>query len=111
MALVQGTLDVMVMKALQAGPNHGYAVAKWIRDTTDATFVIEEGALYTALHRLERQGLLRAEWGASDANRRAKFYRLTPKGQRALQAQAASWRRSAEALFKVLGPAPKKVSS
>ena len=111
MALVPGTLDVMVMKALQDGPNHGYAVAKWVRDTTDDTFVVEEGALYTALHRLERQGLLRSEWGVSDANRRAKFYRLTPKGHRVLQTQAASWRRSALALFKVLGPAPRKASS
>ena len=111
MALVPGTLDVMVMKALQDGPNHGYAVAKWVRETTDDTFVVEEGALYTALHRLERQGLLRSEWGVSDANRRAKFYRLTPKGQRVLQAQAATWRRSAQALFKLLGPAPRKVSS
>lgn len=111
MALVPGTLDVMVMKALEDGPNHGYAVAKWVRDTTDDTFVVEEGALYTALHRLEKQGLLRSEWGVSDANRRAKFYRLTPKGHRVLQTQAASWRRSALALFKVLGLAPRKASS
>lgn len=111
MALVPGSLDVMVLKALHAGPNHGYAVAKWVRDTTDDTFVVEEGALYTALHRLERQGLLRSEWGVSDANRRAKFYRLTPKGHRVLHTQAASWRRSAQALFKVLGPAPRKASS
>ena len=111
MALVPGTLDVMVMKALQNGPNHGYAVAKWVRETTNDTFVVEEGALYTALHRLERQGLLRSEWGVSDANRRAKFYRLTPKGHRDLHTQAAGWRRSALALFKVLGPSPRKASS
>lgn len=111
MGLVPGSLDVMVLKALHAGPNHGYAVAKWVRDTTDDTFVVEEGALYTALHRLEKQGLLRSEWGVSDANRRAKFYRLTPKGHRVLQRQAASWRRSALALFRVLGPAPRKASS
>lgn len=111
MALVPGTLDVMVMKALQGGANHGYAVAKWVRETTDDTFVVEEGALYTALHRLERQGLLRSEWGVSDANRRAKFYRLTAKGERVVEAQAETWRRSALALFKVLGRTPKKVSS
>jgi transcriptional regulator len=102
MPLVPGTLDVMVLKAVEGGEKHGYAIAKWVRDLTDAAFVIEEGALYTALHRLERQALLRATWGVSDANRRAKFYRLTAKGEKALQAQSESWRRSALALFKVL---------
>ena len=108
--LVPGTLDLMVLKALHAGPNHGYGVAKWVREMTNAIFVIEDGALYTALHRLERQGLLRSEWGASDANRRAKFYSLTPKGKKVLHEQAETWRRSAQAVFKVLGPAPRKVS-
>jgi transcriptional regulator len=111
MGLVPGTLDVMVMKALEGGANHGYGVARWVRETTDETFVVEEGALYTALHRLERQGLLRSDWGVSDANRRARFYRLTPKGHRVLRAQSESWRRSAEALFKVLGRATRKASS
>jgi transcriptional regulator len=111
MGLVPGTLDVMVMKALAEGPNHGYGVAKWVRDTSDDTFVVEEGALYTALHRLERQALLRSEWGVSDANRRAKYYRLTAKGHRVLDAQSETWRRSAQALFKVLGRPPRKASS
>jgi PadR family transcriptional regulator, regulatory protein PadR len=109
--LVPGSLDVMVLTALQGGRNHGYGVARWVRETTDDAFVVEEGALYTALHRLERQGLLHAEWGASEANRRAKYYRLTAKGRRALQAQTESWRRTAQALFKVLGPVSRKASS
>jgi transcriptional regulator len=108
MALVPGTLDVIVLKALQAGANHGYGVAKWVHETTDAAFVVEDGALYTALHRLEGQGLVRAEWGVSDANRRAKFYSLTARGRRVLLRQSETWRRSAEALFKVLGPSPRK---
>lgn len=103
MPLVPGTLDVMVLKALEHGEKHGYAVAKWVRDITDEAFVIEEGALYAALHRLERQGLLRASWGVSEANRRAKYYRLTTRGDKALAAQSESWRRSAQALFKILG--------
>jgi transcriptional regulator len=111
MALVPGSLDVMVLTALKRGPDHGYGVAKWVRDTTNEAFIVEEGALYTALHRLERQGLLRSEWGVSDANRRAKFYRLTAKGQRVLHEQSASWRRAAQALVKVLGRAPRKVPS
>jgi transcriptional regulator len=111
MGLVPGTVDVMVMKALQSGPNHGYAVAEWVRQASDGTFVIEEGALYTALHRLERRGCLRSEWSVSDANRRAKFYRLTPKGRRALTSETDTWRRSVLALAKVLGPSPQKASS
>ena len=108
--LVPGTLDVMVLKALAGGPNHGYGVAKWLHETTDGIFVIEDGALYTALHKLETQGLLKAEWGASDANRRAKFYSLTVKGRKVLHQQTATWRKSATALFKVLD-APRKAPS
>ncbi len=109
--LVPGTLDLMVLKTLSNGPNHGYGVAKWVREMTDEIFVIEDGALYTALHRLEKRGLLRAEWGASDANRRAKYYSLTAKGRRALNEQTTTWRRSAQALFKVLDAAPRKAGS
>lgn|SRR5687768_6894847 len=111
LGLLPGTLDVLVLKALADGANHGYGVARWIHETTDQALVIEDGALYTALHRLEKNGLLRAEWGASDANRRAKYYSLTTKGQRALRDQTEAWWRSAEALFKVLGRKPRKASS
>jgi PadR family transcriptional regulator, regulatory protein PadR len=111
LGLLPGTLDVLVLKALADGANHGYGVARWIHETTDQALVIEDGALYTALHRLEKNGLLRAEWGASDANRRAKYYSLTTKGHRALRDQTEAWWHSSEALFKVLGRKPRKASS
>ena len=109
--VLQGTLDVLVLKALDHGTNHGYGVAAWIRDTTDEALQIEDGALYTALHRLEKHGLLTSGWGVSDANRRCKYYRLTSKGRRVLREQTATWRRSAQALFKVLESKPRKVPS
>jgi PadR family transcriptional regulator len=100
--LLQGSLDVLVLKALADGPLHGYAVAQWIRQTTDETLQIEDGALYTALHRMERRGWLESTWGISDRNRRAKFYDLTSKGRQALRTRTSEWRRYAEAVFKVL---------
>jgi transcriptional regulator len=103
--LLPGTLDVLVLKALAARPNHGYGVARWARDLTDGDLVIEEGALYTALHRLEKAGLLTADWKISETGRRARFYALTRKGRRVLEEQTETWRRSAAALFKVLGGA------
>jgi PadR family transcriptional regulator len=105
--LLPGTLDVLVLKTLAEQPNHGYGIARWVRDTTAGDLLIEEGALYTALHRLERAGLLRAEWKASETGRRAKYYALTPQGRRVLKEQSETWRRSAAALFKVLG-APRR---
>jgi PadR family transcriptional regulator, regulatory protein PadR len=100
--LLQGTLDMLVLKALLFGPLHGYAVAGWIRDTTGGTLEIEEGALYTALHRMEKRGWLRSEWGLSENNRRAKFYALTAEGRRHFGAARDSWTRYAEAVFQVL---------
>ena len=101
--LLQGTLDILVLKALVPGPRHGYGVARWIRETTEDTLQIEEGALYTALHRLEKRSWLEAEWGLSENNRKAKFYRLTPAGEKKLRSGAETWARYAEAIFKVLG--------
>ncbi|HVS66312.1 MAG TPA: PadR family transcriptional regulator [Thermoanaerobaculia bacterium] len=101
--LLQGTLDVLVLKALEAGPRHGYGVAQWIREVTDEALQIEEGALYTALHRMERRKWLSASWGRSETGRRAKFYRLTPAGRRQLGQQSRLWSRYADAVFKVLG--------
>ncbi|HEX9699257.1 MAG TPA: PadR family transcriptional regulator [Acidobacteriota bacterium] len=101
--LLQGTLDVLVLKALDAGPMHGYGVAQWIRETTEEALQVEEGALYTALHRMERRGLLASRWGISDNNRRAKFYRLTAKGQKQLVNRTRIWTSYADAVFKVLG--------
>jgi transcriptional regulator len=100
--LLQGTLDLLVLKALKWGPRHGYAVASWIRETTDMRLQIEEGALYTALHRMEKRGWLESEWGLSENNRKAKFYQLTEAGRKQLRAKSAVWREYAAAVFKVL---------
>src|SRR4051795_928278 len=85
--LLQGTLEVLVLKALTRGPMHGYGVAEWIHETSHQLLKVEEGALYPALHRLELRGLLEAEWGASENNRRAKFYQLTAEGKKKLSAE------------------------
>jgi transcriptional regulator len=100
--LLQGTLDILVLKALTWGPLHGYAVARWIQQVTDDALRIEEGSLYPALHRLEERDLVGAEWGVSENNRRAKFYRLTAAGRRHLQAETSNWTRYVEAVRKVL---------
>jgi transcriptional regulator len=100
--LLQGTLDVLVLKALVFGPRHGYAVARWIRQATDDTLQIEEGALYTALHRMEKRGWLASTWGLSENNRRAKYYQLTTLGRRQLDQRTRLWTSYAEAVFKVL---------
>ena len=103
--LLQGTVDVLVLQTLAWGPMHGYAVASWIRQRTDGVLELEDAPLYKALHRLERQGYVQAEWGLSENNRRARYYQLTPAGRRQLRAAATTWRRYAEAVFKVLEPA------
>jgi transcriptional regulator len=103
--LLQGTLDVLVLKTLSWGPRHGYAVARWIAETSGEELAIEEGALYTALHRLEKRGWVEAEWGLSENNRKAKFYQLTARGRAQLRAQAARWARYSTAVTRVLGTA------
>ena len=103
--LLQGTLDLLVLKALQWGPRHGYATASWIRETTDQRLQIEEGALYTALHRMEKRGWLESEWGLSENNRKAKYYQLTTAGRKQLRTKTAVWTEYASAVFKVLGTA------
>jgi PadR family transcriptional regulator PadR len=102
MNLLQGTLDLLVLKALVFGARHGYAVARWVRETTDGTLEVEEGALYTSLHRMERRGWLESEWGLSENNRRAKYYMLTAAGRQQLSAESSAWTKYAEAVFKVL---------
>ena len=102
MELLKGTLDVLVLKALTWGPRHGYAVAKWIEDATRGTLQIEEGALYHALHRLEKRAWVEGEWGVSETNRRAKYYTLTRAGRQQLVARTATWTRYAEAVFAAL---------
>jgi len=102
LSLLQGTLDLLVLKALVFGPRHGYQVARWVRDTTDGTLEIDDGALYTSLHRLEKRGWVDAEWGVADTNRRAKFYSLNAAGRKELSAETRDWKRYVEAVFKVL---------
>lgn len=100
--LLRGTLDVLVLKALTWGPRHGYAVAEWVRTVTDEELLVEEGPLYTALHRLERRGWLSAEWGYSENNRKAKYYQLSASGRRQLRAEMSSWDRYVRAVSKAL---------
>ena len=102
LGVMPGTLDVLVLKAVDSGAGHGYGVARWVRETTDGEMEIEEGALYTALHRLEKRGALKSRWQASETGRRAKFYALTAEGRAVLEEQTATWHRKAGALFKVL---------
>lgn len=102
MGLLQGTLDVLVLKALRHEARHGYGVAEWIRQTTDGTLDIEDGALYTSLHRMEKRGWLESSWGVSENNRRAKYYALTRDGTVQLGSATTDWGRYAEAVFKVL---------
>jgi PadR family transcriptional regulator, regulatory protein PadR len=100
--LVQGTLDVLVLKTLSWGPRHGYAVARWIHDTSREELRVEDRALYVSLHRLEARGWVESEWGVSDNNRKAKFYQLTPAGRKALREHAERWGRYAKAIDRVL---------
>lgn len=100
--LVRGTLDVLILKALAWGPLHGYAITSLIRRQTDDALLVEEGTLYPALWRLENKGLVEAEWGLSENNRKAKFYRLTPEGRRKLREETKIWEAYAAAVSKVL---------
>ena len=100
--LLRGTLDVLILKALSWGPRHGYAVAEWIKLITDEELLVEEGPLYTALHRLERRGWLESEWGFSDNNRRARFYSLSRAGKEQLRSEVSTWERYVSAVTKAL---------
>ena len=100
--LLQGTLDVLVLKALSWGPMHGYGVARWLQQTTNEVLSIEEGSLYPALHRMERRGWIASDWGLSENNRRAKYYKLTGEGRRQLRAESSTWSVFSEAVSKVL---------
>lgn len=107
--VLKGTLDLMILKSLSWGATHGYGVTKWIRQTTDGTLDIDDGALYPALHRLERRGWIEAEWGVSENNRRAKYYRLTRDGRGQLRRELTSWARFAEALSKIVNATEQQV--
>ena len=101
--LLHGTLDILVLKTLSWAPMHGYAIVRWIEDRTRGDLTIVDAALYKALHRLEQSGAISAEWGVSENNRRAKYYSLTSRGRQMLKADAATWRRYAVAVERVLG--------
>ncbi|ADV84411.1 transcriptional regulator, PadR-like family [Terriglobus saanensis SP1PR4] len=96
--LIQGTLEMLVLKSLLRGPMHGYGVVEWIHQTSQHLLKVEEGALYPALHRLELRGLLKADWGVSENNRRAKFYQLTTEGKKRLESESQRWARLSAAI-------------
>jgi PadR family transcriptional regulator PadR len=98
----RGAIELLVLKAVSWGPMHGYAIAKWIQQTTDDALRVEEGSLYPALHRLEDKDLVASEWGISTSNRRAKFYSITPLGRKALRTEIRSWTQYAAAIAKVI---------
>jgi transcriptional regulator len=112
--LVRGTLDILILKALVWGPLHGYAITNLIHRQTEQALLVEEGTLYPALWRLENKGLVEGEWGLSENNRKAKFYRLTPDGRRHLRQETRTWEAYAAAVSKMLGatrpPLPEKAS-
>jgi PadR family transcriptional regulator, regulatory protein PadR len=102
MDLLQGTLDVLILKTLSWEPMHGYAISRWIRQRTDEVLTVEDAALYQALHRLERKGLVESTWGTSEKNHRAKFYTITPAGRRQLKSEVTELREYMGVLFRVL---------
>lgn len=99
---LRGALDALILKTLSRGPRHGYAIARWLEETTEDALRIEEGSLYPALYRLEERGWIEAEWGTSELGRRAKFYRLTRRGRQELKRETAEWKRFAGAVSHVL---------
>ena len=101
-ALLQGTVELLVLKRLSSGPMHGYGIARWIETATEDVLRVEEGSLYPALYRMIRKGWIKGEWGTSDNNRRAKFYRLTKAGQRELEEQSHGWARLSRAVSRAV---------
>jgi transcriptional regulator len=100
--LYMGTLDALILKAVSWGPRHGYAIGRWVRENTDGALQVKEGALYPALHRLERKGWLEEEWGTTDTGREAKYYRLTAVGRKQLKAEIVRWRQYTKAVSAAL---------
>jgi len=100
--LLKGTLDLLILKALTFGPRHGYGIARWLEESSQDLLRIEEGSLYPALSRMEKRGWIRSEWGASETNRKAKYYRMTSRGREQLAAQADGWDRLVQAISLVL---------
>jgi transcriptional regulator len=106
--LLQGTLDILVLKTLAWGPNHGFGIARWIQQVTADALCLEEGTLYPALYRLENKRLIEAQWGTTENNRRAKYYRITAAGRKQLTAETAAWTQLVDVVGRVLNaPKPK----
>jgi PadR family transcriptional regulator, regulatory protein PadR len=103
MELMQGTLDMLILKTLDSGSRHGYAIARSIQQSSDGLLTVEEGSLYPALHRMQRRGWIEAEWGLSEANRKAKYYRLTASGRARLRVELQEWRQLMAAICGVMG--------
>jgi PadR family transcriptional regulator PadR len=104
LALLQGTLDLLILRTLVFGPQHGQGIARYIEQQSDDSLLIDHGSLYPALQRLETRGLIAAEWGTSDNNRKARFYSLTRVGRKELVAETTQWRRLSAAIGRILGP-------
>lgn len=103
--LFTGTLDILILRAVTWGPNHGYGIARWIRQTTTETVIVQEGVLYPALFRLEKKGLLAEEWGTTETGREAKYYSLTAAGRAHLKAEMKRWSKFSSAINRALAPA------
>jgi transcriptional regulator len=103
--LLQGTLDLLILKSLKLGPRHGFGISVLIRQTSEEVLRVEQGSLYPALYRLERQGWIESEWGVSENNRKAKFYKLTPAGRKQLVEETSNWEKLSRAINLVLKPA------
>ena len=100
--LLRGTLDLLILRSVSAGPRHGYAIAQWIKEVSDGEFLVEEGSLYPALQRIRGKGWLQAEWGVSDTGRRARFYTLTPAGKARLESELRAWERYTRAVSRAM---------
>src|ERR1044071_3861166 len=107
-AHLQGTLDLLILRTLVFGPQHGQGIARTIQQQSENVLIVDHGSLYPALQRLEERGFISAEWGTSDNNRKARFYALTRKGRKELLREESEWRRIAEAIMRVLGASPTK---
>lgn len=104
--LVQGTVDLLILRTLAWQPMHGYGISRWIRQRTDDELDLQDAALYQALRRMEKKGWVESEWGLTDTNRRARFYQLTTRGRGQLERDLSSWRRYTSAVSRVLAPVP-----
>ncbi len=106
LALVQGTVDLLILRTLSWQPMHGYGISRWIRQRTEEELDLQDAALYQALRRMEKKGWVEAEWGLTETNRRARFYKLTPRGREQLEREVSTWRRYTDAVARVLAPVP-----